>query len=381
MTNMLALKDELRRKYGAPLGDNHSDTWVIPYLIHYSGASTLEEAIRYAASRLEGAFSLIIQSATKTWALRDRFGIRPLFYGKNPELGVTVIASETCTHEVFRIPGEECVRVRPGEMVTFEPGREPIHQLLLTRPPGVPSAFCGFEASYFARPDSIDPVMLKRYAVFRDVVGEMLAEQDIARDPTFRPDVVIAVPNSGIDFAQGYANRLGCPFRMALKRNQTEAGADRSFIAPTQEERAKLVKYKYILIPEWVRGKKVVMVDDSKVRGTTHIVLVERLFKAGATEVHTRLGYPMIKYYCYFAIDIATQKELVAHGRTLEEIAAFGGETSVDYITEENFLQAYGRVRGVPFEGQAPLCRGCVSGIYPCPRQDDSTEVLAGRAR
>ncbi|MGN1410426.1 MAG: amidophosphoribosyltransferase [Eubacteriales bacterium] len=283
-------------------------------------SSSIEESVSRAMPKLEGAYSLIIMSPRKLIAAKDIHGIRPLCYGIRSD-GAYVVASESCALDSV---GAELVReIEPGEIVVFdEDGVRSIKDHVGEAAP----AFCVFEYIYFARPDSvIDGFSVNRA---RERAGAFLALEH-----PVDADVVIGVPDSGIDAAIGYAHQSGIPYEIGFIKNKY---IGRTFIAPGQQFRENLVRIKLNVISEVVRGKRVVLVDDSIVRGTTCARIVDLLRQAGATEVHLRSSAPPFIDLCYYGTDIDSKDNLIACRHTVDEIKDIIGVDSLGYLSVEN---------------------------------------------
>ncbi len=313
------------------------DTENIVHLIAKSQKDSLVDRIKDMLTKIEGAYCLAIQSRTKMFVIRDRFGIRPLSLGRLKD-GGWIVASETCA---FDLVGAEFIRdVKPGEMLTFEEGKEPISEQVF-EPDFHP---CAFEYIYFARPDSI--IDGKNVYQTRLEMGRRLAKE-VPADV----DLVLPVPDSGVAAARGYAEGLGVPFEMGIVRNHY---VGRTFIEPTQEIRDLKVKLKLSPIEHLIRGKRVAIIDDSLVRGTTSRQIVKMLVEAGAKEVHMRIAAPEIKYPCRYGIDTPTQAELISANHTVEEIAQKIGATSLGFLSVEGLKESLGNDRTyslVSFDG------------------------------
>ncbi|HHH50990.1 MAG TPA: amidophosphoribosyltransferase, partial [Campylobacterales bacterium] len=303
--------------------------------------------------KIEGAYCLAIQSRGKMFVIRDRFGIRPLSLGRLKN-GGWIVASETCALDLV---GAEFIRdVRPGEMLTFSKDKEPKSEQLF-EPDYHP---CAFEYIYFARPDSI--IDGKNVYNMRLKMGKQLAKE--------RPadiDLVLPVPDSGVAAARGFAQELGVPFEMGIVRNHY---VGRTFIEPTQEIRELKVKLKLSPIKDLIAGKRIAIVDDSLVRGTTSKQIVKMLKDAGATEVHMRIAAPEIKYPCRYGIDTPTKDELISTKLTPEEIAKNMDAKSLGFLSIEGLKASLGDDREyslVSFDGNyfaggsanSPTCEDC----------------------
>ncbi len=335
LTNKLSVRQELINK-GA-IFQSDMDTENIIHFIAKSQEDHLIDRIRDATYRLEGAFNLMIQSRSKMFVVRDRYGIRPLSLGRLPDGGY-IVASETVALDLV---GATFLRdVRPGEMLIFEKDAEPVSEQLF-EPDYRPDAF---EYIYFSRPDSI--IDGKNVYEVRVKTGRQLA-----LDAPADVDVVIPVPDSGVAAARGYAEGLGVPFEMGIVRNHY---VGRTFIEPTQAIRDLKVRLKLSPIRHLIAGRRIAIVDDSLVRGTTSRRIVRMLHEAGAAEVHMRIAAPEIKYPCRYGIDTPTREELISHSKTPEEIARYIHADSVGFLTIDGLVDALGRDRTyslVSFDG------------------------------
>jgi len=315
------------------------DTENIIHLIAKSQKDALVDRIKDMLTKIEGAFCLAIQSRSKMFVIRDRFGIRPLSLGKFKDGGY-MVASETCA---FDLVGAEYVRdVEPGEMLTFEEGKEPKSEMVFTNVDFHP---CAFEYIYFARPDSI--IDGKNVYQTRLQMGRKLAQETPAE-----VDLVLPVPDSGVAAARGYAEGLGVPFEMGIVRNHY---VGRTFIEPTQEIRDLKVKLKLSPVKHLIEGKRVAIIDDSLVRGTTSKQIVRMLLDAGAKEVHMRIAAPEIKYPCRYGIDTPTKDELISANLSVDEIAAKIGATTLGFLSIDGLKEALGNDRKyslVSFDGK-----------------------------
>ena len=329
------------------------DTENIIHLIAKSQKNKLKARIKDMLSKIKGAYCLAIQSRSKMFVVRDRFGIRPLSLGRLPN-GGWMVSSETCA---FDLVGATFIRdVKPGEMLIFEEGKEPVSEQIF-EPDFHP---CAFEYIYFARPDSI--IDGKTVYNMRLKMGKQLAKETPADI-----DLVLPVPDSGVAAAKGYAEGLGVPFEMGIVRNHY---VGRTFIEPTQEIRDLKVKLKLSPIKDMIKGKRVAIVDDSLVRGTTSKQIVRMLKDAGAKEVHMRIASPEIKYPCRYGIDTATTQELISSIKTPEEIAKQMDAESLGFLSIEGLKASLGNDRVyslVSFDGnyfaggnaKSPTCSDC----------------------
>ena len=322
-----------------------SDTEVISYIItkEWLNADTPEEAVKRAMRRLRGAYSLVIMSDTKLIAVRDENGFRPLCYGKTPDERY-VVASESCALDSV---GAEFIRdLQPGEIVIFEDGGV---RSIKTHCNRVPRSMCVFEYIYFARPDSV----IDGCSVH---AARMRAGAFLALEHPVQADVVIGVPDSGIDAAIGYSKQSGIPYELGFIKNKY---IGRTFISPGQESREDQVRIKLNPITEVVRGKRVVMIDDSIVRGTTSARIVRLLRDAGAKEIHMRVSAPPFLNPCYYGTDIDSRENLIACKYSPDEIASRIGVDSLGYLSVENVKQIAKGVHGSGY------CTACFDGRYP----------------
>jgi amidophosphoribosyltransferase len=353
LVNTATLREELRAE-GVALASS-SDSETIAALIAADRAP-LEDAVAHAMARLEGAYSVVALSEHRLVAFRDAHGFRPLCLGRLDD--DWVVASETCALDLVGADFER--EVRPGELVIVD--GEGVHSREAVEPAGN-GAFCIFEFFYLARPDSRLAGVEVHGARVR--MGERLAEE-----APVAADLVLPIPDSGTPAAIGYSRASGIPFSEGLIKNRY---VGRTFIQPDQNLRRQGIKLKYNPLAE-VAGKRVVAVDDSIVRGNTTGQLVAMLFEAGATEVHVRVSSPPIIGPCYYGIDFADPDELVAAGRTVEDVRRHIGATSLAYLSLEG-LQASTR------RPQHALCRACLTGEYPTRTPAESGKLRFEAAR
>ncbi len=348
LTNSFSLRRELESR--GSIFHSTSDTEVIAYTIVQERltAPTIEEAVSAAMDRLEGAYSLVISSPSKLIAARDPHGFRPLCMGKLPE-GAVVFASETCALDTI---GAAFVRdILPGEIVTVSADgicSDSSHCAKREK------KLCAFEYIYFARPDSIIDGTSVHLA--RQRAGRFLAQEH-----PVEADVVIGVPDSGIDAALGYAQESGIPYGIGFIKNKY---IGRTFIAPDPKMRERDVSIKLNPLRSTVEGKRVVIIDDSIVRGTTSRRIVSLLRNAGAKEIHMRISAPPFLAACYYGTDIDDPEKLIANHHTTEEIAAQIGADSLGYLSIEGVRRLPGSTYG--------LCTSCFDGKYPTSVPDDS---------
>jgi amidophosphoribosyltransferase len=344
ITNALVLRAELVEE-GA-LFQGTIDSEVIVHLIARSRCPSVEEQVSEALSRLTGAFSVIISVRDAMYAARDPWGYRPLCLGRFPD-GGWIAASESCALDLV---GATFVRdVAPGEMVRIR-GRDLVS--LRSISPEVRPQPCIFELVYFARPDSRvwgESVDRARRAFGRQLAREQPADADI----------VFSVPDSSNSAALGYAEQSGIPYELGLIRNHY---VGRTFIHPTQEGRDFRVRIKYNAVREVLEGKRVVVVDDSLVRGTTSRGLVRLIREAGAAEVHFRISSPPVRFPCFYGIDMPTREELIGSRLSVEEIRQHLNVDSLGYLSLEGMIGAV--------EESGPFCHACFSGDYVAPLVD-----------
>lgn len=341
----LVNSDELRSelsKTGAMFRSN-SDAEIMAQLIAKERlfSHSVEEAVKIAVSKLRGAFSFVVMSPRKIVAVRDPFGFRPLTVGITKE-GCYVVVSETCALNAL---GAEFVRdVNPGEIIVIDgDGMRTYYQ-----EENCKRRICIFEYIYFARPDSVmDGVSIHGSRI---QAGRLLARQH-----PVDANIVIGVPDSGLDAAIGYARESGIEYGMGFVRNNY---VGRTFIKPTQEQRASSVGIKLNVLSETVKGKKVVMVDDSIVRGTTCADIVKLLKNAGAKEVHVRISSPTLHYPCLYGTDIPTREELTSNRHSVEELCEIIGADSLGFLNRETLGELIGAC-------EKTYCDACFTGDYP----------------
>ncbi len=341
LTNAARLRQELQEQ-GA-IFQSTNDTEVVAYLIAKERltSKSIEEAVAKAALKLEGSFSLVVMSPRKLIGLRDPLGIRPLCMGKVGD-DVTIFSSESCAMNAV---GAEFVRdIKPGEMVVVRPDNTESIQYAKSEK----TALCVFEHIYFARPDSV----IDGQSVYeaRKLSGKLLARQY-----PVDADIVIAVPDSGLCAAVGYAEESGIQYDLGLMKNRY---IGRTFIQPSQDMRERSVNIKLGAMGACVKGKRVVMVDDSIVRGTTIKNIVTMLKEAGATEVHVRIASPLFLWPCYYGTDIPDRDQLVACHYSVEEICENIGADSLGYLKLESLREM------VP-DLKMDFCDACFTGNYP----------------
>jgi amidophosphoribosyltransferase len=343
--------DELREKLEArgSIFQSNSDTEVIIHLLAMSTQRAVEDRIADALTQVRGAYSLVFLTEEAMIAVRDPMGIRPLVLGRLPgSEQPNVVASEPTAFDL--IDAKTVREVAPGEMVIIDKNGVRSSSPLGTSP----RRSCVFEYVYFARPDS----KLSGATVYevRKNLGRKLAEEQ----PT-DCDIVIPVPDSGVPAAMGYAEKAGVPFELGLIRSHY---VGRTFIEPEQSIRHFGVKLKLNPVSDTIHGKRVVVIDDSIVRGTTSRKIVKMVRDAGAKEVHMRISSPPIRWPCYYGIDTPTRSELVASSHTNEEIGRYITADSLGYLSLDGMLEAVTNTRGFAM-GRGEFCHACFSGDYP----------------
>ena len=342
IVNADAIRRELKKLGWAFITTTDSEVLIRLLANEVASTDNIPRAVRNLMSRIIGSYSLVVLMGDRVLAIRDPWGIKPLCLGALPEKAGFVCASETCALDAL---GADYIRdVEPGEMVELSlDGLKP-HKIVTSRHP----AHCMFEWVYFARPDS---VLGGNYVYdVRRCFGRRLASEHPAS-----ADVVVPVPDSGRPHAQGFSEATGLPFEEGLIKNKY---IGRTFILPSKEARELNVQLKLNAVRSRIKGKRVVLVDDSIVRGTTMRKIVETLRRAGATEVHVRIGSPPIKAPCYLGIDMKTRDQFVAVGRTYEQIATEIGADTVGYLSMDGLVECIGIAGG-------DLCLGCLTGEYP----------------
>ena len=338
LTNALEVRRKLEHR--GSIFQSTSDTEVIVHLIARSSARNLSGAIADALNQVEGAYSLLLLTRDEIYAIRDPRGFRPLCLGRLN--GAWVAASETCAFDL--IDAEYVREVEPGEMVRIS--RSGLESIRFA--PEKPHQYCIFEHVYFSRPDSV--VFGRPVNESREQLGRLLAQEH-----PVQADIVTPVPDSGVPAAIGFAAESGIPFRMGLIRNHY---VGRTFIEPQQAIRDFGVKLKLNPIRRMLEGKRVVLVDDSIVRGTTSRKIVRLVREAGATEVHVRISCPPTISPCYYGVDTPRREELIGANNSVEEIRQFLGADSLGYLSLKSLRAALGDTEG-------KFCTSCYTGSYP----------------
>lgn len=348
LINTPELRHEL--EYTGAIFQTTIDSEIIAYLIARErlNSKSVEEAVGRAMKKIKGAYSLIVMSPRKLIGARDPFGFKPLCIGKRDN--AYILASETCALDTV---GATFIRdVEPGEIVTISPekGIESDKSMCI---PKDQHARCIFEYIYFARPDSyIDGVSVYN--------SRILAGKFLAMDSPVEADLVVGVPESGNCAALGYSLQSGIPYGQAFVKNSY---VGRTFIKPKQKSRESSVQVKLNVLREAVEGKRIIMIDDSIVRGTTSDRIVHMLRQAGAKEVHMRVSSPPFLWPCYFGTDVPAREQLIAYNRTVDEICSIIGADSLGYLKEERLQELV---------GDLGICKGCFNGNYPLepPKED-----------
>jgi amidophosphoribosyltransferase len=359
LVNALELRGRLERQ--GSIFQTNSDTEVIVHLIALSKEQTLPGAMADALRRVEGAFSLVMMSNDRIFAARDPRGFRPLAMGRIPAIeghrrDTVVFASETCA---FDLIGAEYERdVKPGELVVVGP--EGVTSQFYSPP--MPQSSCIFEHVYFSRPDSV--VFGRPVQTSREELG-----RELAREAPVEADLVVPVPDSGVTAAMGYSAESGIPFRFALIRNHY---VGRTFIEPSQSVRDFGVKLKLNPVRALLKNKRVVLIDDSIVRGTTSRKIVRMIRSAGAKEVHMRISCPPTISPCFYGVDTPHKSQLIAANKSVEEIREYIGADSLAYLSLEGLKRACG-------DGETTsYCTACYTGKYPTNVVDVDEILQAG---
>ncbi|MBU9721254.1 MULTISPECIES: amidophosphoribosyltransferase [Bacillaceae] len=342
LVNANALKHQLERQ--GSIFQTTSDTEVVAHLIKRSGYETLEDRIKNALTMVKGAYAFVMMEEDKLIAALDPNGLRPLSIGRIGE--AYVISSETCAFDIIGATYER--EVEPGELIIIDDNGLRSEKFSLSPK----RAICSMEYVYFARPDSNVDQINVHYA--RKNLGK-----ELALEKPIEADVVTGVPDSSISAAIGYAEQAGIPYELGLIKNRY---VGRTFIQPSQELREQGVKMKLSAVRGVVEGKRVVMIDDSIVRGTTSRRIVKLLREAGALEVHVRISSPPIQNSCFYGIDTSTKGELIASDKSVQEICDEIGADSLEFLSVEGLMRGIGRPDTEENHGQ---CLACFTGQYP----------------
>ncbi|WP_134699687.1 amidophosphoribosyltransferase [Ammoniphilus sp. YIM 78166] len=348
LVNAKQVKHQLERQ--GSIFQTTSDTEVVAHLIARSGYDRIEDAVRESLRMIKGAYALLIMTETKLIVALDPNGLRPLSLGTIGE--GYVVSSETCAFDVI---GADYLReVEPGEMIIID--KDGMRSERISG--NTQRSICSFEYIYFARPDSdIDGINVHQA---RKQLGRQLA-----KEASIEADVVTGVPDSSISAAIGYAEATGIPYELGLIKNRY---VGRTFIAPSQELRAQGVRMKLSAVRKVVEGKRVVMIDDSIVRGTTSGRIVRMLREAGATEVHVRISSPPVMNPCFYGIDTSTREELIAAKKSIEQMREFIGADSLSFLSVDGLMEGVGRGKEHPNRGH---CLACFTGQYPTEIYED----------
>lgn len=351
LTNALALRKELEAQ--GSIFQTTMDSEVIVSLIARSAKESMEERIVEAVNRIEGAFSLVMNTTSSLVGIRDPHGFRPLCLGKTKQ--GYVLSSETCALDAIHATFVR--HLEPGEMVIITD--EGVRSRMITEGKApCNKALCIFEYIYFARSDS-------------DIDGQSVYQarlamgRELARETGYDADLVISIPDSGTTAAIGYARESGIPYGEGLIKNRYMG---RTFIKPDQAQRDLAVRMKLNAVPSVVKGKRIVLIDDSIVRGTTSGIIVRMLKEAGAKEIYMCVSSPAIEFPCHYGIDTSVRKELIAATHTEEEIRAYIGADKLHYLSREGLCRAITGLR--PEE----LCFACFDGTYSVPVPDEQEE-------
>ncbi|CAB3279909.1 amidophosphoribosyltransferase [Listeria monocytogenes] len=355
LVNAKSLRRELEEE-GA-IFQTSSDTEVLAHLIKRSHTGDFVEDLKVALNKVKGGFAYMLLTEDTMYAALDPNGFRPLSIGR---IGDSyVVASETCAFETV---GAEFVRdVEPGELIIINDDGLRIEKFT----ENVTHSICSMEYIYFARPDS-------NIAGINVHSARKRSGKRLAKEAFIDADVVTGVPDSSISAAIGYAEEAGLPYELGLIKNRYVA---RTFIQPSQELREQGVRMKLSAVRGVVEGKRVVMIDDSIVRGTTSKRIVQLLREAGAAEVHVRIASPPLAYPCFYGIDIQTRNELIASNYSVDEICRIIGADSLEYLSEEGLVDSIGRP--YPNKPYGGLCMAYFNGDYPTPLYDYEAEYLA----
>ena len=355
LTNCTSLRNSLEDK--GSIFHSNSDTEILMHLIRHSSKATFMDRLKEALQTVHGCFAYLLLTQDALIGATDPNGFRPLSLGRMKN-GAYVLASETCALDIVRA---EFIRdIEPGEIIVINDDGYTIEQYTKH----VQHAVCSMEFIYFARPDS------NIYGINVHSVRKRMGAR-LAKESPVEADMVIGVPNSSLSAAAGYAETSGIPNEMGLIKNQYVA---RTFIQPTQELREQGVRMKLSAVRGVVAGKRVIVIDDSIVRGTTSKRIVQLLREAGAKEVHMRISSPPLKYPCFYGIDIQTTKELIAAKHSVEEIREYIDADSLAFLSLDGLVESIGLKKPAPYGG---LCVAYFNGDYPTALDDYGEEFLA----
>jgi len=348
ITNANNIRSELTKK--GHIFQTTNDSEVIIHLMAISEAATFKEALIFALKQIKGAYSLLVMNKDKIYAIRDPYGFRPLVLGKLNDS--FVVASETCALDIIDAIYER--EVKPGEIIEFSQ-KEIRSDFPFEKKK---QALCVFEYIYFSRPDSI--IFGNSVYEMRVALGKMLAKQSPAK-----ADIVVPIPDSSLCAAIGYSKEAKIPYEIGMIRSHY---IGRTFIEPSQEIRDFGAKIKFNVVKKCVEGKKIVLVDDSIMRGTTMKKIITMFKNAGAKEIHVRISAPPTKYPCFYGIDIPTHKELIASSNSIDQIRDYLEVDSIKYLTVESMLEGLD-------QPEMKFCTACFDGQYPSPLEENISET------
>ncbi len=356
LVNALALRKKLQSEWGVTFATS-SDSEILAYLLANAPGETWEARLAYVMRNAQGAYSAVVQTREVVIGVKDPLGVRPLCLGRLSS-GGWIVASESCALDHV---GAEYIReLEPAEAVIID--RNGMRSFIWDGKDDR-RALCVFELIYFSRPDTqMDGAQVYSY---RRAMGRKLAREQPAEG-----DVVIGIPDSATAAAMGYAAEIGIPYSDGLIKNRY---VGRTFIQPDQSLRELDVQLKFNPMPDVIRGKRLIVVDDSIVRGTTTPRVVRLLRRAGAKEIHMRVCAPPIRWSCHFGVDMATRRELIAANMTVEEIREFIGVDTLGYLSEDGLLDV---VNG----NSNRFCHACFSGNYPIPIQLEMDKLVLERS-
>ncbi len=346
VVNYYEVKEELESK-GVYFKSQNDGELILKYIIYkiQNEGHSIVEAIKAMMKRIKGAFSTVLATPDKMYMIRDPYALRPMVWGKMED-GSVVVASESCALDILgvknrlEVPPAGIIQVTERDVKIFDNNPDDYRFYKEDK-------HCIFELIYFSRPDSFH--FNENVYDVREKIGASLAKGD-----DFCPDVVVPVPDSANFMAVGYSKEKGCDFSMGLLRNHY---VGRTFIKPEQTIRDESVSQKFSTLPNFFKDKKVVLIDDSIVRGTTIKKIVNMIKKAGASEVHLRIGSPAVKFPCYYGIDTPTQTELIANQKNVDEIREYAGADSLRYIDLDDLITCV--------KDCTNYCHACFSGDYP----------------
>lgn len=347
LTNAGTLRHELERK--GHIFQTTIDSEVIVHLMAKSGIEDFLDALIFALKQVRGAYSLLVMNRDKIYAVRDPYGFRPLVLGNLDDS--IVVASETCAFDI--IDANYTREIEPGELVEISAAGIKSYRPFDKKE----QSLCVFEYIYFSRPDSI--IFNKSVYEMRIRLGRVLARQ-----APVEADIVVPIPDSSVCAAIGYARESGIPYEMGMIRSHY---IGRTFIEPSQKIRDFGAKIKYNVVRASVEGKRIVVVDDSIMRGTTMRKIIKMFRTNGAAEVHVRISAPPTMFPCFYGIDIPTRKELIAATHTIEEIRKYLRVDSINYMTVETLMAAIN-------EPEMKFCCACFNGDYPCELEEMSED-------